>query len=362
MTTFTVAYIDAAGNPRVSHPVTLEDSTDPALPVVILLHGTAGVSADMADPATHPGRNHDYLVPIPPQVDLGLHPGPNFGIAGLELDPLKAVPSWQAALAAEGFGYVNYDQVDSTGLLANPVLELAAVVAEVITRLPNGRRIAVVAHSRGGLLVRKYLVDNASDALMLDRLQAVVTLHAPHGGTELASIAHVMNSVIDAVVAIDPALDPLLQWVRGQVNEPAFAELAVGSAFLVDLAAAEAAAGAPFVPTYTFGGTSTLLSRARAQLFTVGSAIPQVTSWFPPAIAYHWRTVPEPLPSPASGIPELALLAPELENTVGDLLVSDAGARLPGSAGHVSNPINHAEALWDTGLQQQVIAVLLAGI
>lgn len=362
MTTFSVAYIDAVGNPRTSHPVTLQDSIDPTLPVVILLHGTAGVSADMADPATHPGRNHDYLVPIPPLADLGWHPGPNFDIAGLELDPFKAVPGWQSTLAGEGFGYVNYDQVDSTGLLANPVLELAAVVAEVIARLPIGRKIAVVAHSRGGLLIRKYLMDNAADALMRDRLQTVITLHAPHTGTELASIAHVLGSVIDAVAAVDPALDPLLQWVHGQVNEPAFAELAVGSTFLGDLAAAEAAAGAPFVPVHTFGGTSTLLSRARAQLFTVDSAIPQVIAWFPPIIAYHWQTFPEPLLSPASGIPELAILAPELENTVGDLLVSDARAQLPGAAGHVTNPINHAEALWDTGLHQQVIAVLRAGI
>jgi len=362
MTTFTVNYVDDLGNPRVSNLITLQDSTDPSLPVVILLHGTAGVSADMANPAAHPGRNHDYLVPIPPINDLGWHPGPNFGIAGLELDPLKAVPSWQSALTAEGFGFVNYDQVDSTGLLANPVRELAAVVTEVIGRLPVDRKIAVLAHSRGGLLARKYLVDNASDAVMRDRLSTLVTLHAPHGGTELANIASTINAVINGVVAFDPALDPLLQWVRGQVNEPAFAELAVGSQFLVALGAAEAVFGAPFVPVHTFGGTSTLLSRARAQLFTFTSAIPQLTSLFPPRVQFHWRTVPEALPSPASGIPELAALAAELENTVGDLLVTDARAQLPGAASHQSNPINHAEALWDVALQQQAIAAIRSEI
>ncbi len=218
----------------------------------------------MANPAVHPGRNHDYLVPIPPINDLGWHPGPNFGVAALELDPLKAVPSWQSALSVEGFGFANYDQVDSTGLLANPVRELAAVVTEVIGRLPIDRKIALVAHSRGGLLARKYLVDNASDAVLRDRLRTLITLHAPHGGTELANIGTVVNTAINEVVLFDPALDPLLQWVRGQVNEATFTELAVGSPFLTALEAAEAALGAPFVPVHTFGGTSTLLSRARA--------------------------------------------------------------------------------------------------
>ena len=360
MTSFTVTYLDEVGLPRVSNPVTLQDSTDPALPVVILLHGTAGTVDDMANPAAHPGQNYDYLVPIPPVNDLGWHPGPNFGIAGLELDPQKAVPGWQSALAAEGFGFVNYSQVDSTGLLANPVRELAAVVAEVIGNLPADRNIAFLVHSRGGLLVRKYLVENAADAAMLARLRTVVTLHAPHSGTELANIAGLVSTVIADAGTFDPAIAALLQWVSSQVNEPAFAELAVGGPFLAALEVAEVALGAPFVPVHTFGGTSTLLSRARAQLFTVGSAIPQVTSFFPPRIQFHWRTAPEALPSPASGIPELAALAPELENTVGDLLVTDARAQLAGAADHRTNPINHAEALWDVALQTQVVDVLRA--
>ena len=164
----------------------------------------------------------------------------------------------------------------------------------------------------------------------------------------MATIANLINAVINEVVLFDPALDPLLQWVRGQVNEPAFAELAVGSAFLVSAGGGRGLAlGAPFVPVHTFGGTSTLMSRARAQLFTFSSAIPQLTSFFPPRIQFRWRTVPEALPSPASGIPELAVLGARAGTHGGDLLVADARAHLPGAASHQANPINHAEALWD---------------
>src|SRR5205823_364724 len=48
-------------------------------------------------------------------------------------------------------------------------------------------------------------------------------------------------------------------------------------------------------------------------------------------------------------IPELA--------TGGDILTTDTGARLPYSP-HRTNPLNHAEALWDPNLQQQVLGTL----
>lgn len=55
-------------------------------------------------------------------------------------------------------------------------------------------------------------------------------------------------------------------------------------------------------------------------------------------------SVPQPLP-------------PELTHGIGDLLVTDVAARLP-FAPHVTNSLNHAEALWDQTLQQQVISIL----
>ena len=56
----------------------------------------------------------------------------------------------------------------------------------------------------------------------------------------------------------------------------------------------------------------------------------------------------------------LAATAPELRSGVGDVLVTDASARLPFAASHNTNAINHLEALSNAGLQAQVASFLLA--
>jgi hypothetical protein len=359
MTTFSVPYTDALGNPRTSATVTLQDSPDSTRPVVLLLHGNNGTAEDMANPALHPGMNYDYRARIPPLIDRGWQSYPNVGIWGFDLDPFKGVISWQAALEAAGFGTAWYSQVDNAGFLATPALELRAVVLAILKRLPPERQLALLAHSRGGLLARRFLVDSAGEPT-LQRLALLVTLHTPHAGSQLAVIANALNDAIAVATAANLATAGLLLWLQNQVNAPSYQEMAIGSPFLRALEAAEAAVGGLVIPVHTFGGTSALLSRARSWIFTPGSVVPQLTSVKPIRVQFHWETTPFALPSPVSGIAALGLLAPELYDTVGDLLVEDNRSRLAGERSHKSNRLNHAEALWDPALQAQVIATLLA--
>jgi hypothetical protein len=48
----------------------------------------------------------------------------------------------------------------------------------------------------------------------------------------------------------------------------------------------------------------------------------------------------------------------ELSEGRGDLLTADSRTRLPFAVAHQTNPINHAEALWDPILQAQVLRIL----
>ncbi|WP_305787000.1 PASTA domain-containing protein [Symbioplanes lichenis] len=72
-----------------------------------------------------------------------------------------------------------------------------------------------------------------------------------------------------------------------------------------------------------------------------------------------------PLPVPPPVLTELQLtmvtiaaLTPELRNGAGDMLTADVACRLPFARSHTTNALNHAEALYDRGLQGQVLAIL----
>src|SRR5437016_6079810 len=78
-------------------------------PIVVLLHGTSGTDADMADPATHPGLNVDHESPLDPNViDRGWHDYPNVLFWSVGEDQIKSVTSWQSFLNGLGYPTVNY--------------------------------------------------------------------------------------------------------------------------------------------------------------------------------------------------------------------------------------------------------------
>jgi hypothetical protein len=164
-------------------------------------------------------------------------------------------------------------------------------------------------------------------------------------------------------------LPPMLAWLQSVADSPAYLEIAIDSPLLSALAAAEPVDGIEF---HTFGGTSTIFSRTFARFFTPDSFLPAI----PPSVSpFHWRSealqlgavfdiiLHSPPPIPIANELHMALVAlaavsPEARNGTGDLLVEESRSHLPFSKSRVANALNHAEALWDRGLQAQVIKLL----
>jgi pimeloyl-ACP methyl ester carboxylesterase len=318
-----------------------------ARPLVVMLHGTGGDVSDMTNPARSPDHNHDYTAPFPPDRSVGWRVYPGIGVWSFELDPKKAVTSWREVLQKNGFRTATYAQVDTTGLLARPVEELAAIMGALTAALPDARFV-LLGQSRGGILIRKFLKDHPDRA---SRVTTVITLHAPHLGSALALAARDVDMLLDDLgQALGSIVDSIFGWLRGIVQSPAFQELAVGSAFLDDLAQNEAPL--PGISYFTFGGTSVRFSRILDWVYTLGSAIPQ---WHWPPFFHAIEMAEVPAISPfADTLPNLV---PELTEGLGDLLTADARTRLP-FAVHRTNAINHAETLWDERLQDQVLQIL----
>lgn len=350
----------SAGGKAVTRTATYYAKGKDTLPVVVLVHGQGGSDKDWSDPRTY-GLHYDYEGAAPGDIDYGWHLLPPVGLPshGAVLDGFrKNVSGFVPYLQDRGFRVVNYAQRDSTGPIADSAVELEALVEALIAHLGQAstQRIALLAHSRGGLVVRKYLKDDAGSKAV-ERISKVVTLHSPHQGSQLANLSIAAGVALDVLVAgmnpvpvlgnvIRDVFRPLARGLNGTSRQ----DLAIGSQFLTRLASGERAL--PGVAYYTFGGTSCTLARVWQYVYSSSSWIPR--QHLPPfrhrAEAAQW-----PILSPIGE----TLIAPcdELRHRRGDGLVTDARSRLP-FAFHRTNHVNHAEALWDTQVKRQVADVL----
>jgi hypothetical protein len=372
------------GRPLGATGATVDGPLDPTLPIVVLLHGMGGTNLDMTAPLTSAFGSvaFDRTVPPPGWTDRGfaVFPPP-LPVTGAFLDPLAtSLTSWRDALLAAGFSTITYSQAGP--LIANDVTQLAAIAAAMnadpaIAPL----RVAFVAHSRGGLVARAFLRAAAVTPTLsgfLGRTRMLITLHSPHLGSGVASLAVTVDGLLASIQGAMGTLGtpaPFLTTLRALVLNPARAELAIGAPTAV-IAPGEPVPGIVY---HTFGGISTVFSRLWARAYTPDSYFPLPVPW----PFFHWATsslfIGAPLDAaslaplvgalaPVPGVVALAtatatLVAttPELAPGAGDVLVSDARARLPFAATHTTNALNHLEALYDPRLQGQVVA-LLAGL
>jgi hypothetical protein len=239
-------------------------------------------------------------------------------------------------------------------------------------------RVAFVAHSRGGLVARAFLraaTTNPAMSGFLARTRMLITLHSPHLGSGVATLAVTVDGLLASIqssLAVLGTPAPFVAGLRTLVLNPSRAELAIGAPTAV-IAPGEPVPGIAY---HTFGGVSTVFSRLWARAFTPDSYFPLPVPW----PFFHWATsslfIGAPLDAaslaplvgvlaPVPGVVALAtatatLVAttPELAPGAGDILVSDARARLPFAASHTTNPLNHLEALYDPGLHSQVVTLL----
>lgn len=336
--------------------------TSPARPAILLVHGLHQSAETWTKPSST-GYCYDFRH-TPPDKDLGDHSVMNAGLykAGpselLNVDPLN----WLDYLVAQGFTVATWSQPCCNFQKAydSAKTALAQFVSDVAVMYPGAPPpIALVGHSRGGLVIHKLLREQGS---LGGRIHWMITIHSPHHGSLVAETPEVL--VNDAKKTFDEAILP--SEVKGPLREAAIKivspmhqliddgskELAPDSPLITGLLSGDAAV--PGVQYYTFGGTSPMIVRLYTWLFTPESALPQYKNF---ELYFHWTAKPAEVGLVSPLLDRVTAIVPEIKAGQGDSLVTDVSARLPYSV-HETDQLNHAEVLWDRTLQEKVAQLL----
>lgn len=219
--------------------------------------------------------------------------------------------------------------------------------------------MALIGHSRGGLIIRRLLKEQGNAS---GRIRWVVTLHSPHHGSAMAQVpqalaeqtAELFNNV-QLPPAVHDDLKKLALFLVQPLNQfidDGSRELAPDSALIRGLAAGEQPL--PGIRYYTFGGTSPTLYRLYVWTFTPMSAVPQYKNL---EQYFDWQTKAAEVAPVSPILDKVRPIVAEIKAGSGDSLVTDASAHLP-FATHFTDRLNHAEVLWDRGVQEAVVQIL----
>jgi len=238
-------------------------------------------------------------------------------------------------LAEAGFSVLTWSQARPVGSVSTAVDELKLVMEEVRVLFPR-QPVHLIAHSRGGLIARNYLLNHGCGSV-----RGLVTLGTPHHGTRMASIGKQLGAAAPVLRAVLPedsqnVLTKALQRAAEFFESPALAELMPDSDFIRSMSSDLPSS----IQSLTFGGTDPAL----------------LTLYVRTRNAQHW--IPVRLPGFVFKSVPRNHTPPEVQPGLGDGLVSDASARLSGEGRHISLSLNHVALAFDPGVHEEILSFL----
>ncbi len=299
---------DAAWSPDGVSPGRIHFG-DPSRAAVLLFHGLGDNGTRTWRKPSLESVNWNHAS-TPADRDLGgghAKPGAlvyEFGLSDtLDVDPMNFFD----ALVQRGFTVAIFDQPGGSFASALPTALAAFDTFVFDTNAHNPAfppPIALIGHSRGGLLIRSVLKARASTA---GRVRWAITLHSPHTGSEVASFASRCGTDLPGSInlsanfgpagsiSLNPERNRIIATLRtamapidALILNPAQAELAPSSPLIAALALGEVKL--PLVRYITFGGTSPTYVRTYAWIFNAGSALPSGhDNSFIPKPTFTWK-------------------------------------------------------------------------
>lgn len=236
-----------------------------------------------------------------------------------------------------GFNLMCWSQARPVGPISSAVDELKNIVRIAGKTFP-GKPVALIGHSRGGLIARKYMEDK------IPGITSLITISSPHSGSSLAHLHKYLKPLSAAIKVILPkdtqsTAFEILRRFNELIEGNATRELLPDSDFFKELKD-HPLEGVKYL---SFGAT-------RTQLLTI----------------YRWEQMEKKLyPKPFLIIPDSLLkifpssvLPDELISGKGDIMVSAKSSVLPWADEHYNIAANHISILWNKKVINKIVEFL----
>ncbi len=292
---------------------------------------------------------------------------------------------WQF-LGKEGWGLIVWSQTKPCGSMSFALKELQAILEQLPLREP----VVLLAHSRGGLIARKYLQERLSG---WQKIKALILLGSPNHGSQIAAwanslgengLASFMTKIFLSALKFIPLPCPdgfpsfPFRSLQSYLRNSAIAELSPNSPLIRKMFRMESVEKENQIPYFNFIGLQTTYLRIYRQIKP--SALwnkcrgalwvdPERRFYTPPsktelsgAERANFASLPMvPVFSLLDGLEKIfphSLLPLELRQGRGDGQVSAKSAHLPWASHNQTFPLNHAQLLVAPSVQNRIRQIL----
>lgn len=310
---------------------------NPDKPVVIFVHGLGVDKKFWTDPAESKVMGGN----IPMKIFAAVKPEPRsikpgkINISAGDL-PEKIDNLWTAVIN-KGFNAACWSQSRPVGPIDVAVRELEKVLEQVRINFP-GKSAAIVAHSRGGLIARKFMEKK------IPEIKALVTISSPHAGCSLTRLGKYLYPLLPFLKKTLPkethgTISKTLKRIHDLLDGNALKELLPDSDFIKNLKDPPS----EDILYLSFGGTE-------AKLLTIYKLNKSDNRLYPKPLL----DIPDSLLKhlPASIIPK------EVIPGKGDFMVTAKSSVMPLAQKHLNLPENHMSISWNKKMIAETLKLL----
>ncbi|MEN8264713.1 MAG: alpha/beta hydrolase [Nitrospirota bacterium] len=310
---------------------------NPDKPVVIFVHGLGVDKKFWTDPADSKVMGRNIPMKIFAAVKPEAHPVKPGKINISAGDVPEKIDNLWTAVINRGFNAVCWSQSRPVGPIDVAVRELEKVMEKVRMNFP-GKTAAIVCHSRGGLIARKFMERKVPE------IKAMITISSPHAGSSLSRLGKYLYPLLPFLKKTLPqethgTISKTLKRIHDLLDGNALKELLPDSDFIKNLKDPPS----EDILYLSFGGTE-------AKLLTIYKMKKSDSRFYPKPLL----DIPDSLLKhlPASIIPK------EVVTGKGDFLVTAESSVLPLAQKHYNLPENHLSISWNKKMIAETLELL----